>query len=213
MQLNKINFRDLERKWIVFSKGKEIRKIYKKLKLDYEEGIVLAYTFISHENGIQIRILGNIVSEEGILHLEDELVEKNLFFSFEEALKYSITVMDNSVIQKISGTGDIEKEILKNEERNSILEARKITEIDTFRHEQYVDDVELLYEGKKKDEYLWARIEDCSKKNLLFVCSLLEPSKQNKNYKEGVLVLAKIVKEKKNTKFVIDGIVDKVQKQ
>ena len=114
-----------------------------------------------------------------------------------------------SVSQCIS---EIEKEYDSYYQKNSIIEARKITEIDYFRHEEYVDDVELLHEGAKEKEYLWARIEDCSKKNLLFVCTLLETSKKNKNYKEGTLVLAKLEQRKKEIVFVTDGIVDKVQK-
>ena len=213
MQLNKINFRDLEDKWIAFDREKENKKIYKKLKLKYNQGIILAYSFLTHEKGIQIRIAGPITKEETHLYLEKEFIEKNIIFPYKKNLKYSFSILEEKVIKKITGTQEIEEEIHKQPEKPSIIEARKIEEIDTFRHEEYIDDVELLYKGKKKEEYLWARIEDCSKKNLLFVCSLLETSTQNSNYKEGTLVLAKIVKEGKNTQFIIDGIVDKVKKE
>ncbi len=212
MQLNKMNFRDFDRKWIVFDREKEIRKIYKKKKQKYKEGILLVYSFISHEDGIQFRILGNIIEENNLLYLEEEIRNKNLTFSYEYAQKYHVTSIDDSIIQKIIGTSEIEKEYDSYYQKNSIIEARKITEIDSFRHEEYVDDVELLHEGAKEKEYLWARIEDCSKKNLLFVCTLLETSKKNKNYKEGTLVLAKLEQRKKEIVFVTDGIVDKVQK-
>ena len=212
MQLNKMNFRDFDRKWIVFDREKEIRKIYKKKKQKYKEGILLVYSFISHEDGIQFRILGNIIEENNLLYLEEEIRNKNLTFSYEYAQKYHVTSIDDSIIQKIIGTSEIEKEYDSYYQKNSIIEARKITEIDSFRHEEYVDDVELLHEWAKEKEYLWARIEDCSKKNLLFVCTLLETSKKNKNYKEGTLVLAKLEQRKKEIVFVTDGIVDKVQK-
>lgn len=213
MQLNKINFRDLEDKWIAFDREKENKKIYKKLKLKYNQGIILAYSFLTHEKGIQIRIAGPITKEETHLYLEKEFIEKNIIFPYKKNLKYSFSILEEKVIKKITGTQEIEEEIHKQPEKPSIIEARKIEEIDAFRHEEYIDDVELLYKGKKKEEYLWARIEDCSKKNLLFVCSLLETSTQNSHYKEGTLVLAKIVKEGKNTQFIIDGIVDKVKKE
>lgn len=212
MQLNKVDFRNLDRKWIVFDHEKEIKKIYKKKKQKYKEGILLTYAFISHEDGIQFRILGNIIEEKGILYLEEEAMNKNITFPYNHKQKYHITPIENSIIQKIIGTSDIEKEYDIFYQKNSILESRKITEIDAFRHEEYIDDVELLYENGKEQEYLWSRIEDCSKKNLLFVCTLLETSKNNKNYKEGTLVLAKLDQRKKELVFVIDGIVDKVQK-
>lgn len=212
MQLNKMNFRDLDRKWIVFDRKKEIKNIYKKKKQKYEEGILLVYSFISHEDGVQFRILGNIIEENNLLYLEEEIINKNLTFSYEYAQKYHVTSIEDSIIQKIIGTSEIEKEYDSYYQKNSIIEARKITEIDSFRHEEYVDDVELLHEGTKEKEYLWARIEDCSKKNLLFVCTLLESSKKNKNYKEGTLVLAKLEQRKKEVVFVTDGIVDRVQK-
>lgn len=212
MQLNKTNFRDLDRKWIVFDREKEIKKIYKKKKQKYEKGILLTYAFISHEDGIQFRLLGHIIEENGILYLEEETINKNLTFSYEHTQTYHITSIEDSVIKKIIGTSEIEKEYDAFYLKNSILESRKITEIDAFRHEEYIDDVELLYENGKEKEYFWARIEDCSKKNLLFVCSLLEASKKNKNYKEGTLVLAKLEQRKKEVVFITDGIVDKVQK-
>ncbi len=213
MQLNKVDFRDLDNKWIALAREKDIKKIYKKLKLKYDGGLVLAYSFLTHEKGIQFRIAGCITKEENSLCLENEFIEKKIIFPYKKDLKYQFSFVEKKVSAKIKGTKKIEEEIHKQQEKPSILEARKITEIDAFRHEEYVDDVELLYKGKKKDEYLWARIEDCSKKNLLFVCSLLENSTQNKNYKEGTLVLAKITKEKKNSNLVIDGIVDKVKKE
>ncbi len=212
MQLNKVTFRDLDRKWVVFDHEKEIKKIYKKLKLKYEEGILLTYAFISHENGIQFRFLGNITGEDKILHLDEDIVDKNIIFAYDHTKKYHITLVENCIIKKIIGTSEIEKQYDSMYQKNSILEARKITDIDAFRHEEYIDDVELLHKNGKEEEYLWARIEDCSKKNLLFVCSLLETSKKNKHYKEGTLVLAKLETRKKSVVFITDGIVDKVQK-
>jgi hypothetical protein len=211
MQLNKVNFRDLDRKWIIFDNKKDIKKIYKSLNLKFLDGILLGYVFISHENGIQIRILGNISKFDNNLNLNEEIVNKKLILPYEITFKYNIVKLDEDIVKKILGTSDIEYEYDCLYERVAINSSREITEIDEFRHEEYIDDVELLLNGKKQ-EYLWARIEDCSKQKMIFVCSLLDSSKYNKNYKKNVLVLAKIEKNKKTNKFVIDGIVDRVKK-
>ena len=61
MNLNEVNFRELDRKWIIFDKSKDIKSIYKKLKIKKDINPVLAYVYISHDDGIQIKILGNVI--------------------------------------------------------------------------------------------------------------------------------------------------------
>lgn len=212
MNLGEINFREFDQKWIVFDKKKDIKKICKNLKLEDSEGLFLGYVYISHEDGMQIKIAGNIIKDDDEYSLNQDMIYKKTSIPFSKNLKYHVMPVSKNIIKNIKYTDQIEYHFESHYQKKSILEARKIENIDSYRHETYIDDVELVLNSKKKKEYLWARIEDCSKENLIFVCSLLDKSKYNKNYKENTLVLAKLVPNNKTIDFVIDGIVDKVKK-
>ena len=176
------------------------------------EGLFLGYVYISHEDGIQIKIAGNIINDEGEYSLNQDMIYKKTSIPFSKSLKYHILPVGENIIKNIRYTDQIEYHFESHYQKKSILESRKIENIDSFRHETYVDDVELILNSNNKKEYLWTRIEDCSKENLIFVCSLLDSSKYNKSYKENTLVLAKLKENNKTIDFVIDGIVNKVQK-
>lgn len=212
MNLNEVNFRELDRKWIIFDKNKDIKSIYKKLKIKKDINPVLAYVYISHDDGLQIKILGNIIKEDDNYEIEEDYVYKNYNIPFSKDLKYNFTFLEDKIIRKIKFTKEVINRINTLYQKNSILESRKIENIDSFRHDSYIDDVELLLKKDKKKEYLWARIEDCSKNNLMFVCSLLDSSKLKKNYKENTLVIAKLVENKDTIDLEIDGIVDRITK-
>lgn len=212
MNLGELNFREFDRKWIVFDKKKDIQKICKKLKLKDKEGLFLGYVYISHEDGLQIKIAGNIIKIGDEYSLNQDMIYKKTSIPFSKGLKYHIMPVSENIIKNIKFTDQIEYHFESNYQKMSILESRKIENIDSYRHEAFIDDVELILNINNKKEYLWARIEDCSSKNLVFVCSLLDSSKYNKKYKENTLVLAKLQENDKTIDFVIDGIVDKVQK-
>ncbi len=212
MKLNELNFREMDRKWIIFDNPKDIKTIYKKFKIKKDINPVLAYIYISHDDGIQIKILGNIIKEDNNYEIEEDYVYKNYDFPYSKELKFKITFLEEKIIKKIKFTKDVIDRINTLYQKNSILESRKIENIDSFRHDSYIDDVELVLRKDKKKEYLWARIEDCSKNNLMFVCSLLDSSKLKKNYKENTLVIAKLVENKDTIDFEIDGIVDRIKK-
>lgn len=212
MNLGKIKFREFDRKWIAFDKEKDVKKIAKRLKLENNEGLFLGYIYISHEDGIMIKIVGNIIKFENRYLLDEELLSKDTSIPFSKSLKYHIIPVEENIIKKIKYNDEIENQFYDLYDKNSILASRKIKSIDEFRHESYIDDVELTLKTNKKEEYLWARIEDCSKDNLVFVCSLLDNSKYNKKYKKDTLVLAKLKNEGKNVDFIIEGIVDRIKK-
>jgi len=212
MNLGEINFRDFDKRWVVFDNKKDIKNICKKLKLKDNEGIFLGYTYISHEDGFLIKIAGNIIKNDDEYSLNQDMIYKKTSIPFSKKLKYHVMPVSENIIKNIRYTDQVEYHLESHYQKKSILESRKIENIDSFRHELYVDDVELVLNTKKKKEYLWARIEDCSKEKLIFVCSLLNKSKYNKKYKEKTLVIAKLVPNNKTIDFVIDGIVDKIQK-
>jgi hypothetical protein len=212
MKLNETSFRELDRKWIIFDRPRDIKAIYKTLKIKKEINPVLGYVYISHEDGIQIKIVGNVIKENNFYQIEEEFIDKNSDIPYSKDLKYFFTILDSKVVHKIHFTNEIEEKCSHFYQKVSILESRKIESIDALRHESYIDDVELILKKDKKQEYLWARIEDCSKDKGMFVCSLLDSSKLKKNYKEDSLVIAKVVKNKKNITLEIDGMVNKIEK-
>lgn len=212
MNLGKIDFRTFDRTWIVFDKKSDIKKICKKLKIKEKDGIFLGYVYISHEEGMQIKVAGHVYLDEDEYSLEQDMIYKKSTIDFNKKLKYHIKPISDEIIKNIRYTDQIKYHYESLYNRNSIVESRKIKEIDEFRNESFIDDIELTFKYKEKEEFIWARIEDCSKEKLIFVCSLLEKSKLNKNYKEKTLVLAKVIQEKNEIDLVIDGIVDKVEK-
>jgi hypothetical protein len=204
-----MKFRELDRTWIAFDKKKEIKKIAKMLKFHYEDGILLGYSYISHEEGLKIKIAGFIVKEDQFYFLDSEILHKDLTISFHKKLNYHVVKVPEGVTDKIQDTKIIENDVANYYQKASLIEARKLENIDEFRDEVFIDDIEILLKNKKKEEYLWGRIEDCSTQNMIFVCSLLEDSKINPKYKKDTLVLVKMEGKKKDFELVIDGIVVK----
>lgn len=213
MILGKTEFRKLDQKWIAFDNPKDIKKICKKLKLNLPEGILLGYGYINHNEGLKIKIAGVISKENDVYSIDQELIFKKSSILFSNKLKYKITFVDDAIIDKIEHTDQLKIHFESYYQKKAIIESRKIAEIDQFRHETFIDDVELTLNTGKNSEVLWARIEDCSPQNNVFVCSLLEKSDYNKKYKENTLVLAKVVNGKKHKDFVIDYIVDVVKEK
>lgn len=213
MILGKMKFRDLDQKWIAFDSKKDIKKIAKKLKLNIDNGIVLGYGYINHNEGLKIKIAGVVTKENDTYSIDQELIYKKGSIIFSPKLKYKVTPVNSNIIKKIEHTDQLEIHFESHYQKKAIIESRKISSIDEFRHECFIDDVEVILNTDKKSEILWARIEDCSIKDNIFVCSLLENSEYNKKYKENTLVLSKLIQNKKNKELVIDYIVDIVKKE
>lgn len=212
MNLGKIDFREFDQHWVVLDKKKDIKKISKKLKIDLTDGLALGYIYISHEDGLQLKIVGNVIHEDETYSLDPEMIYKNTSIPFSKKLTYHILPIDKTIIKKINFTEQVEYHFESLYQKESLLTSRQIENLDSFRHERFIDDIEVKLKVKGKEEYLWARIEDCSKENLIFVCSLLNHSKYNKNYKENTLVLVKFLPNEKTIDLVIDGIVDRIKK-
>ena len=213
MILGKMNFRELDQKWIAFCNKNDIKKICKKFKIAFEDGILLGYGYINHEKGLKIKIAGFVSKENDIYSIDQELIFKKSSIVFSKKLKYKVDKVDNSIVDKIEHCDQLMIHFESYYQKKAIVESRKIAEIDEFRHETFIDDVELTLNTGKNSEYLWARIEDCSINDKDFVCSLLENSEYNKKYKVNTLVLAKVLDNKKKKSFVIDYIVDIVKKE
>lgn len=213
MVLGKMKFRDLDRKWLVFTEKKDIKKICKKVKINIEDGILIGYGYINHNEGLKIKIAGFINKENESYSLDPEIIYNKSSIVFSNKLKYKVNSVDEIIIRNIEHTDQLEKHFDSYYQKKAINESRKVDYIDEFRHETYIDDVELTLNTGKKSELLWARIEDCSINDGIFVCSLLENSMYNKKYREKTLVLAKVSSIKKKKIFLIDYIVDIVKKE
>lgn len=207
MQLLDISFRDLNQKWIVIERWKDIKRLMKNLDIDLEDAIVLAYLYIDHEKGICARVLGNISFENHQLLLNDSFLEKDYIIEHDLLKKIKFEIVDDETKSKIKNIDVIESNILeKYYNKPSILESRELTDIDEFRHEFFPDDLELYFEKNKKSELIWGRIEVFSKEKEILACKLLNDSNIDEQYKKDVYVFVKIVRNKKDIDVVIDTI-------
>lgn len=213
MKLNKLTFRDVDQKWVAIDSKKDIKFISKKIKHEFEESPILGYMYIDHDKGIFIKIVGNVIKDFGKYYLEEDLIDIDTSIKITDHINFDVTILENNVIESIKFTDQIINQFNELYNKKAIVESRRIENIDDFRHDDYIDDVELLLTHKnKKSERIWGRIEDCSKENLVFVCTLLGSSKYNKNYKEGTMVLVKLEQDKKETNLKINSIVQKIEK-
>ncbi len=204
MKLDKLSFRELDRKWFAISRKKDIKKVNKVLKQRFSDEPILGYLYIDHDNGMIIRIAGHVIKEKNDYLLEDEVIKKELTIPYDEKINFDITFLPEDVTKNIKGSTQIEIECQKFYENEAIINSRKEEILDNFRHEYYPDDVELLLVTKEDEEFLWSRLEAYSPKHKVAVCTLLSDSVYNKEYKEGIQVFSKIEEEKKDVILKID---------
>lgn len=213
MKISKYKFRDIDKKWILIDKSKDIKKIKKKNKIDLTLDPVLGVIYIDHEMGLTIRILGNIYKENSEYLFLDKFINENIInIRIGKKSDFNITILNDKVVEGINNTLAIKKQIDVYYSKKAIVESRKMEYLDIFRHKYFPDDIELYNKKDDDDEIIWGRIIDCSINDKIVICELLDNSLIEEKYKEHTLVMAQYEETKKDEAIVIKSSVKKVEK-
>ena len=213
MKISKYKFRDIDKKWILIDKSKDIKKIKKKNKIDLSLDPVLGIIYIDHDMGLTIRILGNIYKENSEYLFLDKFINENIInIRIDKKNDFNITILNDKVVEGINNTLAINKQIDVYYSKKAIIESRKMEWLDIFRHKYFPDDIELYNKKDDDDEIIWGRIIDCSINDKIVICELLDNSLIDEKYKEHTLVMAKYEETKKDEAIVIKSNVKKVEK-
>ena len=197
MKVSDLKFRDIDRHFFFVENLKQVKKIYKKLHIKEEIHPILVFGYIDHEKGIQFRILGNIVIEDGMPKLEDQFIKKAFTLPYDSFEEYEIKDVPEDTIAKINGIFSVEDDVDDLYSNEDVLKSRKNTQIDEYRDLRLVDDVQfLLLTREAQQENVWARIEAEEDKQMLR-CTLLDKTKKVFNLKPNDKIYIKYVEHPK----------------
>ena len=216
MKVCEFSFRELDRKWIGIESKKFCKKLAKKIKMRKLLRPIFGYFYIDKENGLSLRVLGNIEKDgRNKLYLDNTLIfDEEKVVDYEFVSKFEIEILDEEVVKCIEGSTVIENKIdVHYKNINNFLDTRDMEELDSFRNDAFVDDVQVLLKNKgdDPDELLWARIEGIMDvKPDVLICRLLSGSYYNEEYSEDVMVGIKYFAEEESLKIV--GLLKKREK-
>ena len=197
MKLSDLTFRDIDRHFFFVENLKQVKKIYKKLHIKEEIHPILVFGYIDHEKGIQFRVLGNIVIEDGMPKLEEQFIKNSFTLPYDSFEEYDIKPVPEDTIAKINGIFSIEDDVDNLYSNADLLKSRKNTQLDKYRDLRLVDDVQfLLLTREAQQENVWARIEAEEDKQILR-CTLLDKPKKVFNLKQNDKIYIKYVEHPK----------------
>ena len=208
MKVCEFSFRELDRKWIGIENKKFCKKIAKKIKMRKLVCPIFGYFYIDKENGLLLRVLGNIEKDgRNKLYLDNDLIfDEEKVVDYEFVSKFEIELLDEDVVKCIEGSTVIENKLdVHYKNINNFLDTRNMEELDSFRNDAFVDDVQVLLKnkGEDPDELLWARIEGIMDvKPDVLICKLLSGSYYNEEYSEDVMVGVKFFNDDESLKIV-----------
>ncbi len=182
MKLLDLKWRDIDRNYFFIEDEKDIKKIYRKLHIKKDINPVLITGYIKHDEGIQIRVLGNIVINDDTLEIEYDFIKNDYSLSYDYCENLNIKPIPHETIEKISNLYLIKNEINGYYLDSELLETRKNKVLDQYRDIRLVDDVQfLLLNREKQMEGVWARIIGVEKD--MFKCVLLDKVDKSFNLK------------------------------
>lgn len=208
MKVCEFSFRELDRKWVGIENKKFCKKIAKKIKMRKLVCPIFGYFYIDKECGLLLRVLGNIEKDgRNKLYLDNELIfDEEKVVDYEFVSKFEVELLDDEVVKCIEGSTVIENKLdVHYKNINNFLDTRNMEELDSFRNDVFVDDVQVLLrnKGEDPDELLWARIEGIMDvKPDVLICKLLSSSYYNEEYSEDVMVGIKYFAEDESLKIV-----------
>ena len=197
MKIKDLKFRELDRHYYFIEDLNLVKRIYKKLHIKGETNPVLVYGYINHDTGIQFRILGNIIVNDGVLSIEDSFIKKEFTIEYDDFEEMDVKPVPKETIVKINGTMEIEDDIQKYYTNKSLIKSRDNIKLDQYRDLRLVDDVQFLLLTKEaQQENVWARIE-AEEDNGILSCILLDKTKKQFNLKKNDKIHIKYVEHPK----------------
>lgn len=208
MLVSNFSFRELDKKWVLITKKKWIKKLVRKLKIKKTLDPIIAYFYIDKEDGFCLKVIGNIFRDDkDNLSLEEDYIYEDKKLNYSDLQKLEIQILDNMITNYIKGIKAVESSsgIILND-KFKLKETRVMTNIDEFRNNAFPDDVEVSLKDKDdNEEFLWAKIEGVMREDLL-ICRLLTASETDKDYELDTLVGVKYRKENDEAKLEIKGL-------
>lgn len=193
MLIKDLTFREIDKHYFFVENLKFVKKIYKKLHIKNTIHSILVYGYIDHENGIQFRILGNVIAENKITKLEEEFIKNNYTIPYDFFEEFEVKQVPVETAFKILGVSTVEDEIDKLYTNDALLKSRDNTQLDPYRDIRLIDDVQfLLLNREEKQEDVWARIE-AMEDNQLLRCTLLDKTKKSFQLKSNDKIYIKYV--------------------
>ena len=83
MKIKDLGFRELDRHYYFVENLKNVKRIYRKLRIKNDINPILVFSYINHEKGVQFRVLGNIV-------INDNYINSNKIFSIDMPIDLNI---------------------------------------------------------------------------------------------------------------------------
>jgi len=202
------SFRELDKKWIGIEDRKSCKKLAKKIKMKKLLCPIFGYFYIDRENGLLLRVLGNIERDgRNKLYLDNNLLfDDEIVIDYDFISKFDINILSEEVVKNIEGSIVLENKLdIHYKNVNNFLNTRDMDCLDNFRNDSFPDDIQVLLRNKddNPDEILWARIEGIMDvKPDVLICKLLSSSYYNEEYDENVMVGVKYFKEEESLKIV-----------
>jgi len=216
MKVCEYSFRDLDREWVGIDDKKICKKIGRKIKMRKLQIPIFGYFYIDKEDGLSLRIVGNIEKDgRNKLYLDENMIlNKELVLNYPFLEKVNVTILNDDVVKNMDGANLLENKIDSNyKDINNFLMTRDNRDIDKFRNDVHPDDVQVLLINHKdvSDELLWARIEGImDTRKDVFICKLITPSYYNSDYQSGTMIGVKYFVDEDRLKVV--GLLKKREK-
>ncbi|HAB66386.1 MAG TPA: hypothetical protein DCE23_03365 [Firmicutes bacterium] len=166
---------------------------YKKTKSRNLEEPLIAISYINHNMGLNLIIIGD--------KYEDEVKDKIIITNEDN--------FENIDFQPLKINLNYE-DILKHEyyEDIELVKTRSITKIDKFRHADYPDDIEVLIPlENKRIEQVWIRLKKVIDENT-YIGILLHDSSEVSCLKKDTKVKIIYYKEPKKDYLILDSIIE-----
>lgn len=163
MKIKELDINGLDRKWFLIENYRELKRINKLFKFKKSKYPVVGYSYIDHDEGISMRILGNIKYENKEIVLDKKEIDERIdIIRYSEMEKLDVREIETDVLRKIKYIDDVEEEMDKYYDNNSVLALRKEHLLDEFRDPINPDDVQFLIVSKlyPNGEIIWGKLED-----------------------------------------------------
>lgn len=194
MKIKDLDISNLDRKWFLIENYRELKRINKLFNFKKSKYPVVGYSYIDHECGISMRILGNIKYENKELVLDrrniDEMVN---ILRYSEMEFLDVQEIETDVLRKIKYVDEVEEDMDRYYANESVLSLRKDNLLNPYRDPVFPDDVQFLIVSKDypNGEIIWGRLED--KSDDRYIVSVIVEPNQDYGIRLGDLVELKYV--------------------
>lgn len=196
MVASSLTFRELDKKWFLLEKKKDIKRMNKLFHLKNNKFPLLVYTYIDHEFGISLRVIGTIEVDSGNASLNKKFIDNKLdIVRYSEMENLELSLINEEIVKKIQYTDQVEEEMDGYYAPYlSMMKTREQKELDEYRDPIQPDNVQfLIIDREYQKEFLEGRIEEYDSEKEYYICTLLDDPIQDFGVEAGELVVLKLI--------------------